>query len=62
MNGRSQRVVGKEVRWLQAEQVPLKPLAIHGHSCCFDSRASLAGQDDAQQSCQMNEACVLLFY
>lgn len=64
MEGGSQRVVGKEVRWLQAEQVLLKPLAIHGRNCCFDSRTcdTLAGQKDAQQSCQMNEACVLLYY
>lgn len=50
--------VGKEVRWLQAEQVPPRPLAINGRNCCFASRTcdTSAGQKDARQSCQMNEA------
>lgn len=49
--------VGKEVRWLQAKQVPLRPLAINGHNHCFASRTcdTLAGQKDARQRDQMNE-------
>lgn len=48
---------GKEVRWLQAEQVPLRPLASKGCNGCFVSRTwTSAGHKDAWQSCQMNEA------
>lgn len=50
--------VVKEVRWLQAEQVPPRPLAINGHCCWFASWTcdTSAGQKDAQQSGQVNEA------
>ena len=48
----------KEVRWLQVEQVLLKALAICSCDHCFASRTcdTLAGQKDAQQSCQTNES------